>query len=263
MPTPAPHPSPTSLLAVARLAATRAGDHARCNGLRRQDVNTISRHDVKHKLDVECQTIATQTILAAFPGHAILGEETAGAERPAPAGVEWIIDPIDGTVNFFHGLPYWCCSVAARLDGVTQAGFVYAPEMGLAFEAASDGPALCNGQPLQTSACTDLARALVHTGTDKADGTSRSSRFFDALAMVVQRPRIMGAAALDICFVAKAPPTAISSTASSSGMLPPPPSSWHGPAGQAKFSRRMAATAWPSWPPTATCTVNLRHACCR
>jgi myo-inositol-1(or 4)-monophosphatase len=203
VPTPAPHPSPTSLLAVARLAATRAGDHARCNGLRRQDVNTISRHDVKHKLDVECQTIATQTILAAFPGHAILGEETAGAERPAPAGVEWIIDPIDGTVNFFHGLPYWCCSVAARLDGVTQAGFVYAPEMGLAFEAASDGPALCNGQPLQTSACTDLARALVHTGTDKADGTSRSSRFFDALAMVVQRPRIMGAAALDICFVAQ------------------------------------------------------------
>jgi myo-inositol-1(or 4)-monophosphatase len=196
-------PSPTALLAVARLAAIRAGDHARHSHGRRDEVNALSRHDVKHKLDVECQQIATATIEAAFSGQTILGEETAGDEYPAPPGVEWIIDPIDGTVNYFHGLPYWCCSIAARTDGVLQAGVVYAPEMQLCFEAAIDGPALCNSRPIQCSSRTHLPHALVNTGTDKSEDPSRSFRFFNALATRVQRPRIMGAAALDICLVAQ------------------------------------------------------------
>ncbi|MDD5705678.1 MAG: inositol monophosphatase [Kiritimatiellae bacterium] len=195
--------TPTALLAVARLAATAAGNHARLNSDRRHDANSVARHDIKHKLDVECQEIATQTILRAFPGHAVLGEETAGSETQPPAsGVEWIIDPIDGTVNFFHGLPIWCCSVAARLDGTMQAGVVFAPEIGLVFEAASDSPARCNGELIHVSETDDLERAIVHTGCDKNENPARSFRFFQCIAGCVQRPRLFGSAALDICFVA-------------------------------------------------------------
>jgi len=206
-PAPTPdHPvltAPEALLKVARLAATRAGDHALGNVRRRGEVNVISRHDVKHILDVECQAVATETILAACPGDAILGEETAGEECPAPEGAEWIIDPIDGTVNFFHGLPHWCCSVAVRRGGVMQAGVVCAPELGLVFEATLDGPARCNGHPIRCSALADPSHALVLTGSDKTEDPARSFRFFAALARLVQRPRVLGAAALDICMVAR------------------------------------------------------------
>ena len=195
--------APEALLHVARLAATRAGNHALGNVRRRGEVNAISRHDVKHILDVECQAVATATILAACPGDAILGEETAGEERPAPGNAEWIIDPIDGTVNFFHGLPHWCCSVAVRRGGVMQAGVVYAPELGLVFEATVDGPACCNGRPIRCSVLADPSHALVLTGSDKAEDPARAFRFFAALARLVQRPRVLGAAALDICLVAR------------------------------------------------------------
>jgi myo-inositol-1(or 4)-monophosphatase len=198
----APDPTPTALLAVARLAAAAAGDHARLNAARRREATLVTRHDVKHKLDVECQEIAVATILKAFPGHAVLGEETAGAETPPPAGPQWIVDPIDGTVNFFHGLPLWCCSVAVRVDGVMAAGVVRAPELGLCFEAARDAPARCNGELIGVSATRRLDRAVVHTGCDRKEGPARAFRFLECLASRVQRPRLLGAAALDVCFVA-------------------------------------------------------------
>jgi myo-inositol-1(or 4)-monophosphatase len=194
--------TPTALLAVARLAACAAGDHARLNLARRHDTNSLDRHDVKHKLDVECQQVATETILRAFPGDDVLGEETAGAESPPPAGAEWIIDPIDGTVNFFHGLPLWCCSVAVRVNGVMTAGAVYAPELGYCFEAACDAPARCNGAPIGVSATARLDHATVHTGCDKHVDPARVFCFFSSIAEVAQRPRLLGSAALDICLVA-------------------------------------------------------------
>ncbi len=197
-----PTRTPTELLAVARLAACAAGDHARLNLGRRHETDSIDRHDVKHKLDVECQQVATATILRAFPGDKVLGEEGVGAATPPPAGAEWIVDPIDGTVNFFHGLPLWCCSVAVRVNGVMTAGVVYAPEPGYCFEASCDLPARCNGALIGVSATTRLDHATIHTGCDKHADPLRSLRFFSAIAEVAQRPRLLGSAALDICLVA-------------------------------------------------------------
>ncbi len=197
-----PSVTSTVLLAVARLAATRAGEHAAANLHRRGDAALVARHDVKHKLDVECQEVATATILSAFADHAVLGEESVEQYVAPAGGVEWVLDPIDGTINFFHGLPLWCCSVAARVDGRVVAGVVYAPELRLCFEATWDGPAICNGEVLQVSATDDLTRATVHTGSDKSESPARAFRFFTALGLAVQRPRILGSAALDLCFVA-------------------------------------------------------------
>ena len=194
-------PSNTLLLAVAQHAARRAGEHVLAQLDRRTDTDSVSRHDIKHALDREAQTVATAVIREAFPDDAILGEETADAPLPGTV-VRWVIDPIDGTINFTHGLPLWCCSVAAQVHGRSVAGAVFAPELRLSFNATSDGPARCNGAVLHVSDTTRLDLALLHTGADKSDLSSRSFRFMNRIAEAAQRPRIMGSATLDICWTA-------------------------------------------------------------
>jgi myo-inositol-1(or 4)-monophosphatase len=195
------NPAIPTLLAVARQAARSAGEHVLSQNSRRSDTDQVLRHDIKHKLDREAQEIATATILKTFPDHAILGEETAEAALPV-SDVRWVIDPIDGTINFTHGLPLWCCSIAAQINETTVAGVVFAPELGLLFEAQADQPAFCNGQPLQVSTINRLDQALIHTGADKDQTGLPSFRFLNRIAEVSQRPRLMGSAALDICWVA-------------------------------------------------------------
>jgi myo-inositol-1(or 4)-monophosphatase len=194
-------PAPSTLLDVARQAARQAGEHVLSQVNRRSDTDHVLRHDIKHKLDREAQEIASATILAACPGHAILGEETAGDELP-PSVVRWVIDPIDGTINFTHGLPLWCCSIAAQINSETVAGVVFAPELGLLYEATTDQPARCNGAPLHVSTINRLDQALVHTGADKDEHGLASFRFLNRIAEVAQRPRLTGSAALDVCWVA-------------------------------------------------------------
>ena len=108
------------LLAVAALAARRAGEHVLSQLERRSDVNRADKADVKHKLDVEAQEAAMGVIQSAYPDHPILGEETCDRDLP-PHDYLWVVDPIDGTINFFHGSPWWCCSVAVRYQGKAAA----------------------------------------------------------------------------------------------------------------------------------------------
>ncbi len=193
--------SPLQLQAVASLAARRAGEHVMAALDRRGDYSSNLRSDVKHTLDVEAQQRAEAVIRAIFPEHGILGEESC--DQPvAESDWLWIIDPIDGTINFFHGLPWWCCSVAVRYRGETLAGAVYLPEMGMVFEAACDTAALCNGNPITVSGTTDLSLAMLATGADKWDLDNRAFRFMKKISQMAQRPRILGAAAVDMCMVA-------------------------------------------------------------
>ena len=132
-------PPTNALLLSTAVAAAQAGSaHASHERARNQEANLIATHDVKLKLDVECQQVITRTILAAFPDHAVLGEEDVAHATPPADAYEWIIDPIDGTVNFFHGSPYWCSSVAVRRNGVVLAGCVCAPDVDLLFQASCD-----------------------------------------------------------------------------------------------------------------------------
>ncbi len=194
-------PDNQALLAVAVEAARAAGGHALRHRARRTEVARQSPHDVKLRLDLECQAVAEARIHAAFPGHAILGEE---GRRPRPgAAAEWIVDPIDGTVNFFHGLPLWCCSVAVRAGGQTRAGCVYAPALDQLYTATRDGPACGNGNPLRVSETDALSEAMVATGAvSHVDDERRSIGVFEMLVPRVQKVRVMGAAALDLCHVA-------------------------------------------------------------
>ena len=193
------------LLKTAIAAAQTAGAYAAASRDRRTETLSVAAHDVKLKLDVESQMEAERVIRARHPGHLVLGEETASS-APAVNGhdeFEWIIDPIDGTVNFTHGLPFWCCSVAVRKGRRVLAGAVFAPALGDLYAAAVGVPATRNGQPLRVSSVPTLNKALVMTGLDQKI-TTRMDRLdvFRALADNVQKVRVMGAAAIDICRVA-------------------------------------------------------------
>ena len=202
-----PDVTPGILLETAIKAARTAGLHALNNRHRKSETVLVAAHDVKLKLDRECQEIAEGLVRKAFPRHAILAEESADKGQPAdnPHGspFTWIIDPIDGTVNFTHGMPWWCCSVAVTHNGQTLAGAVFAPSFNELFAAARGEPSHCNGQPISVSRVRTMKESMILTGLDQKMTTKmpRLALFRD-IADNVQKARVMGAAALDICRVA-------------------------------------------------------------
>ncbi len=192
----------THLLDVAICAAEAAGTHAIENKHRRTESTETFSHDVKLVLDAECQKIAEEVIASEFPDHGILGEE--GIRETRAEAYEWIIDPIDGTVNYSHGFPYWCCSIAVRRNQKVLAGCVYAPEFGDYYTAHMEEPAQLNGEPINASSTRHLQDALVFTGLSKHFENENEPQFemFRRLARNTQKLRINGAAALDLCHVA-------------------------------------------------------------
>jgi myo-inositol-1(or 4)-monophosphatase len=193
---------PARLLDTAVRAAQAAGSHALANTARRRETSETFDHDIKLVLDVECQQIAEEVITAEFPGHEILGEEYT--RSAAASDYEWIIDPIDGTVNYSHGFPYWCSSVAVRRRNEIVAGCVYAPEFANCYTAHVEETAQCNGKPIRVADTQRLDQALIFSGLSKhieSEGQSDFARF-RKLLLNTQKVRINGAAALDICHVA-------------------------------------------------------------
>lgn len=190
------------LLDVAICAAEAAGRHALEHKDRRTEVTESFVHDVKLVMDQECQKEAERIIAGEFPGHSILGEEKI--TDVSGEAYEWIIDPIDGTLNYAHGFPYWCCSVAVRCNQKILAGCVYAPEFGNFYSAHIEQAAQRNGTDISVSDTSSLQDALVFTGLSKNFESKSKSHFnmLNMLALNTQKIRINGAAALDLCHVA-------------------------------------------------------------
>lgn len=192
----------THLLDVAICAAEAAGNHALKNKHRRTESTETFTHDIKLVLDAECQKIAEEVIASEFPEHGILGEENI--RQNSAEAYEWVIDPIDGTMNYTHGFPYWCCSVAVRHNNKVLAGCVHAPEFGDYYTAHIEEPAKRNGEPIRVSETRHLPESLIFTGLSKHLETAKEPHFemFRMLALNTQKLRINGAAALDLCHVA-------------------------------------------------------------
>lgn len=194
-------PNPDDLLECAEAAARAGGMHALRHRERRNEIAARFAHDIKLQLDRESQDAAESVIRRRFPNSALLGEETPSAR--GQNALRWIIDPIDGTVNYFHGLPLWCCSVAAEWQGRIVAGAVYAPVGDQCYTAHIRSHAACNGRPIRVSSTKRLREAVVLTGLNKRNGLLTDSiAVFKALAFKTRKLRIMGSAALDLCHVA-------------------------------------------------------------
>lgn len=156
---------------LAPLAWRAAHDAARFLHEERPDVLAVevksSASDMVSAMDRGAEAILVETILGARPGDGFLGEE--GGERAGTTGVRWVVDPLDGTVNYLHRIPMWSVSVAAEQDGQVVVGIIIAPELGESYVAVRGRGAWLidsNGEAraLTTSQCAGLDVAVVATG---------------------------------------------------------------------------------------------------
>jgi myo-inositol-1(or 4)-monophosphatase len=187
-------------------AAARAGGAALTRLLRDGEDLEVDYKDARANLvtaaDRESQRAVTETILTAFPDHAVDGEEGA-AGNPDAAEV-WYVDPLDGTTNFTHGLPFFCVSVALRSHGATLAGAVYDPLHDEMFAGVLGGGATLNGTPVGVSGIARLDRALVAAQAQTVDpGEIRAfARLAERLMSVAGGVRSLGSPALTLCAIA-------------------------------------------------------------
>ncbi len=190
-----------SLLKTAETTARQAGKFIREKSHETIVINEAHQHDLKIQLDVESQHMIEQALSKAFPDHAILGEE--GGEGSGGKGFEWIVDPIDGTVNLTYGIPHFCVSIACRLDNEVVLGVVYDPNRDECFTASKDQGAFLNGKRISVSKRTDLKEAILALGFSKdKDSVQKCLELYQHYGPRVRKLRAMGSAALDMSYIA-------------------------------------------------------------
>lgn len=157
--------------------------------------------DIATQMDVAAEKFIVDSILAARPDDGIIGEE--GSERPSKSGITWVIDPLDGTVNYVYGLPGWNVSIAAKDIEGPIVGVVTAPTINSTWKATRGGGSFYNGHKISCNDPIELDRALIATGF-QYDVANRVSQMEDLakLVPIARDVRRNGAAAVDFCHVA-------------------------------------------------------------
>lgn len=194
-------------------AARSVGTLMRRHLAEAKHAHTITQHDIKLDLDVRSQKLIERTLRSAFPNVALLGEE--GVAGKVDADFRWVVDPIDGTVNFAYGIPHACVSIALQRkrsqkgagvyeDGYqTLVGVVYDPFCEEMWTAIVNQPARLNGRPIRVSKRTKLGEAIIAIGFAKTRKTlEHTLPYFNKLVHRVRKIRIMGSAALALTYVA-------------------------------------------------------------
>jgi myo-inositol-1(or 4)-monophosphatase len=198
----APDPS---FLATATDIVLRAGEiqmARRESGFR---IDKKGEIDLVTEVDLECERMARAVLAERFPDHDILAEEmSSGPTEPARAPYRWVLDPLDGTTNYAHGVPIFCASLALEFEGRAVVGAVYDPTRRELFTAERGRGASLNGAPLRVSSTIDILDALLVTGFpydvhQRAMELAGQFRAFLERARAVRR---LGSAALDLCYVA-------------------------------------------------------------
>jgi len=197
---------PDELLALATEVAYEAGSALReAFGRRAEGELEISAKstptDLVSAADVSTERLIRSRLAAARPDDAIMGEEHD--DHPGTSGLRWVVDPLDGTVNFLFGIPQWCVSIACEDGDGTVAGVIFDPLRGETWAATREGPATLDGSELRGSQQADLAPALVATGFGYDAGVRESqARVIARLLPQVRDVRRLGAAALDLAWTA-------------------------------------------------------------
>jgi myo-inositol-1(or 4)-monophosphatase len=188
-------------LDVAEQAARAAGELLRANFRRRQQVNALAAHDVKLEIDVQTQELITNALLEEFPGHALYGEEGIVGDQSIEH--QWVVDPLDGTVNYFYGIPHFCVSIALRLRSEIMVGVIYDPMRDEMWAGQKGEAPRLNGEPFHVSDRADLAEAVISIGLAKTGETINANfPLLQAMIHRVRKCRVLGSAALDMAYVA-------------------------------------------------------------
>jgi myo-inositol-1(or 4)-monophosphatase len=159
--------------------------------------------DLASEADLAAEEAIRSLLAEQRPGDGLLAEEGGGDEEVEPGRVRWVVDPLDGTINFLFGIPQWCVSVACEDERGTLAGVVFDPMRGELFAATADGPATLNGVPIAASAERPLSESMIVTGFayDK-DVRVRQASIVASLVPQARDIRRMGSAALDLAWLA-------------------------------------------------------------
>ncbi|MEY4177859.1 MAG: hypothetical protein RLY70_1433 [Planctomycetota bacterium] len=190
-------------------AAARAGGHILLDWQHRISAREKAPRDLVTEADVASQAEIRRILLGAFPDHEFLGEEdepTSADGRPRATALDafcWIVDPLDGTANYVHGLQSFAVSIALRTSGRTVAGTVFDPILKECYSATAGDGATCNRQSIRPSTCRRLDQAMV--AASFSPKITRDSleviRFLEVLEQC-QSIRRLGSCALNLCYVA-------------------------------------------------------------
>ncbi len=193
---------------VGRQAALAAGAVIRQNYEKPHLITLKGAIDPVTETDLQAQKMIAELIRLSFPDHDFLGEERVGegkgGQSPANPDYRWIVDPLDGTVNFAHGFPMFCVSIALEAAGQVLYGAVYDPMRDELFEGIAGQGATLNGRTIRVTQTAALERALVATGFpyDIRERLPETLARMGRLLGTCQGLRRAGSAALDMCYLA-------------------------------------------------------------
>ncbi len=193
--------STSELLGLALGIARQAGELLMKRPLTFEVTSKSVAIDIATQMDRDSEQLIVDSLLAVRANDGILGEE--GSARLSSSGVTWVIDPVDGTVNYLYGLPGWSVSIAAKdADGVLV-GVVHAPTIGSTWTATRGGGSFFNGKAIRCNEPVSLDRALIGTGfVYDVSMRAQQGKVLSAILPQVRDIRRMGSAAVDICNVA-------------------------------------------------------------
>ena len=188
-------------LELATHAALEAGKLLRHNFGAEAVVDEASHHDIKLALDKESQELITAILLGEHPADALYGEEGLAGNQASER--QWIVDPIDGTVNFFYGIPHFCVSIALRVAGEIVVGVIHDPMVGETWTVEKGAPAMLNGRPIQASKRDTFAESILFVGCGKDESALRTGiERFHRASLRARKMRMMGSAALGMAYIA-------------------------------------------------------------
>lgn len=190
-------------LAFATDVARRAGALLTDSYERLEQVDYKSKRDVVTNADYASERLVIDAIRERYPGDAILAEESgehAGVLRDDGThnGRLWVVDPLDGTVNYANGIPYYCVSIGLVIDDRPSVGVIFDPARDDLYDAVADGPARLGGHPITASAKVALSDYVVSLAVIGSGGLGRERR----IAPRIRIHRRMGSAALSLAYVA-------------------------------------------------------------
>ncbi len=194
------------MLNIAVKAARTAGSiiNRAALDVERLTISTKGVNDFVTEVDQAAEAAIIETLLTAYPGHAILAEESGRTHGAKHSDYLWIIDPLDGTTNFIHGFPVYAVSIALAFRGKIEQAVVYDPARNDLFFASKGRGAFLNDRRLRVSKRIRLAESLIGTGFPfrKGDNFKRYVEMFEQVMQHCAGVRRPGAAALDLCYVA-------------------------------------------------------------
>jgi myo-inositol-1(or 4)-monophosphatase len=188
-------------LELATYAAKEAGKLLKSHFGKDAKVDEATHHDIKLALDKESQKLIEDILLEARPGDALYGEEGLGGNQESNR--HWIVDPIDGTVNFYYGIPHFCVSIALRVGAEITVGVIHDPMVGETWTVEKDGLPMLDGVPIRVGQRSRLEDSIVYIGCGKdEEALVTGLERFRKASLRARKMRMMGSAALGMAYIA-------------------------------------------------------------